>query len=136
MTGPVRNRDSTPVVQCTSRPGPVHTSLTRSMRPAFAGRAAHPRQLYGQWAVTGDGRGPSARCAVPGWSGGWPQRAHADFVGTGEQVGRVCVDPVGTGAFELLPAIAAGHDADPDRPGPPGSQQVPHAVTDDKGVRG
>jgi hypothetical protein len=47
-----------------------------------------------------------------------------------EQVGRVLVDPVGAGPFQLLAAVAAREEADPQRPGPAGGQQVPDRVAD------
>jgi hypothetical protein len=47
-----------------------------------------------------------------------------------EQVGRVLVDPVGAGPLQLFAAVAARQQADAERPGPPGGQQVPDRVAD------
>ncbi len=55
---------------------------------------------------------------------------HADLVEVAEQVGRIIVHAIGAGALQLLLTIPARQHADPQRPGPPGREQVPHAVAD------
>src|SRR4029453_14163536 len=48
-----------------------------------------------------------------------------DLVEVGQEIGRVVIDTVGAGPFQLLAAIAARQQPHPQRPGPPGGQQVP-----------
>jgi hypothetical protein len=54
-------------------------------------------------------------------------QAYADLVEAGEHLGRVGVDAVGAGAFQFLTAVAARLEADAERTGAPGGEQVPDA---------
>src|SRR5438105_191760 len=60
--------------------------------------------------------------------------AHADFVEVCEQVAGVLVDPEGARVEELLAAITARQQADPERASAPGGEQIPHAVADHDAV--
>jgi len=70
------------------------------------------------------------------WSAGEAEATDADFVGTGEEVRWVGVDPVGASPFQLLAPVAAGHDPDADRARPARGEQIPHTVADHEGVLG
>src|SRR6202035_1033485 len=54
--------------------------------------------------------------------------ADARLVQPGEHLGRVGVHPVRAGPLQLLAAVAAGLEADAERPGAARREQVPHAV--------
>src|SRR5690348_10376112 len=55
----------------------------------------------------------------------------ADLVDVAQEVGRILIYPHGTGALELVLAIAAGEEAHSQAAGAPGGQHVPDAVADD-----
>ena len=59
---------------------------------------------------------------------------HPDLVDVREQVPRVFVYPEGSRVDELLAAVAARQQPDPERPGALGREQVPDAVADDDAV--
>jgi hypothetical protein len=59
--------------------------------------------------------------------------ATADLVGMLEEVGRILVHTIGTGALELFAAIPSGQETDPQGAGAASGQHVSDAVADDGG---
>ena len=59
-----------------------------------------------------------------------PSAPRRHFVDVLQEVGGVVVDAIGAGALQLLAAIAAGEQADAERPRPARGEHVPDAVTD------
>ncbi len=57
-----------------------------------------------------------------------PSEPHTDFVKMTQEVSRVLVDAVGTGAFQFLLPVASRQEADSNRPCPAGGEHVPDAV--------
>ena len=55
----------------------------------------------------------------------------ADFVQVPEQVGGILVHPVGAGPLELILSVATGQDANAERSGAAGCEEIPDAVSDD-----
>jgi len=55
----------------------------------------------------------------------------AHLVQMQQQVGRIIVDPVSSGALQFFTAISPREEADAQRPGPSRGEHVPDAVTDD-----
>src|SRR5712664_1533916 len=106
----------------TPRPQSWHVAgLANVVNPA----SAHlPR-----WSIRGSTPLPDPRAR-----GSAGQVTDAELVRPGQHFGRVGVDAVGAGPLQFLPAVAARHQPDADRPGPPGRQQVPDAVADHHGV--
>src|SRR5579864_2695089 len=79
--------------------------------------------------------GSSGRLCKAG-SDGLSARADAQLVEMAQKGGGIVVDPVRAGLRQLLPAVAAGEQPDPQRPRPAGRQHVPHAVADHEAVAG
>src|SRR5207249_1559958 len=59
---------------------------------------------------------------------------NAHLVQVSKQIRGVLVDAIGPGPLQLLLAVAAGQNPDPQCPGPPGREEVPHAVAHDHRV--
>src|SRR5215218_9906842 len=121
------------------------SNLLRSRTPliptfAIRAQAAHGSSTEGEeaspilrepWGWSGDG--PNAGLGLPlAASTVKPSTfanrlADTDLVEVTEEVGRIVVDAVRAGALELLEAVAAGQQADPEGPRSPGGEQVPNA---------
>ncbi len=74
-------------------------------------------------------QGHSQGCRVASAAG----HADADFVEVAEQVGRVLIDTVGAGAFQLVESVPPRLEADTQRPRAARSEQIPDTVADDHG---
>src|SRR5580765_7390247 len=58
-------------------------------------------------------------------------QSDADFIQMSEDIGRVLIDPIGSGALQLIPAIAPGEQSHREGERAARGQQIPDAVSDD-----
>src|SRR5215210_4248228 len=123
---------------------PPHAAATRPVGSSSGCRSATPAATSTRsWSSAGT-RPPPSRPGVrhprpPPLRPGRPppqarQLAEAELVERVAELGGIAVDAVGAGLQQLVLAVAAGEDADPERSGATGGEQVPDRVADDERV--
>ena len=79
----------------------------------------------------------------PAWGLAWAKSGRgclirtpdADLVTMVAKIPGIGIDPVGTGTEQSVVAVAAGHETNPERSGPLGSEQIPDRISHHHVVR-
>jgi hypothetical protein len=107
--------------------GELQSEPTRSF---FYGTLASSHQgLEGKFHLGGTGMTATAPT--------WPRMSSAttaNFIKVPEEVGRIFVNPSGTGALKFLLSVTAGQQSDAQRPRPTRRKHIPDRIADHDGV--